>query len=449
MGVSLTDENDYVLYRFVPEETSRYQFYSYDADGDPKAGLYDESKELIITSDDADGPNFIITETFTQGETYYFQAGMFQGETCSSCSYKISLIQTDLECEPVGETDLYVSPDEEVTLKVSASSSSEISYQWYSGGYSTLIEGADSSSYTFTADKSESYTCVVSDESGSSDAVTFYVQIENHLNAYTVDENGDTASSIDIYAEPNKPVNLTVTVEADDISQLTYEWYKDEELIEGADSKEYTTDPITKYTIYQFSVADQYGNSVHVGFSIYAENHLSAYPEGEEEEEVDNKDIYAKAGTAATLKAIVSAQDMSQLVYKWFDSDDQLIEGQNSTTLTTDPVEKPTSYRFQVEDQYSNVADVYFYVYVENNLKAYTEDEDGDPVEEIFIPVEPNDSADLNVIVTADDTSQLTYEWYKEGELIEGADSEEYTTDPITEKMSYSFRVSDQYDNSA
>lgn len=25
MGVSLTDENDYVLYRFVPEETSRYQ----------------------------------------------------------------------------------------------------------------------------------------------------------------------------------------------------------------------------------------------------------------------------------------------------------------------------------------------------------------------------------------------------------------------------------------
>ena len=44
MSVSLTDENDYVLYRFVPEETSRYQFYSYDADGDPKAGLYDESK---------------------------------------------------------------------------------------------------------------------------------------------------------------------------------------------------------------------------------------------------------------------------------------------------------------------------------------------------------------------------------------------------------------------
>ena len=372
---------------------------------------------------------------------------MIQGETCS---YKISLIlQTDLECERVGASTLYVSPNEEVTLKVNAFSSSGISYQWYSGEYSTLIEGADSSSYTFTADKSESYTCVVSDERGDSDAVTFYVQIENHLNAYTVDENGDTASSIDIYAEPNKPVNLTVTVEADDISQLTYEWYKDEKLIEGADSKEYTTDPITQNTFYQFKTADQYGNSVHVGFSIYAENHLSAYPEGEEEEEVDNKDIYAKAGTAATLKAIVSAQDMSQLVYRWFDSDNQLIEGQNSTTLTTDPVKEQTSYRFQAEDQYSNVANVYFYVYVENNLKAYTEDEDGDPVEEIFIPVEPNDSADLNVIVTADDTSQLTYEWYKEGELIEGADSEEYTTDPITEKMSYSFRVSDQYDNSA
>ena len=343
---------------------------------------------------------------------------MIQGETCS---YKISLIlQTDLECERVGASTLYVSPNEEVTLKVNAFSSSGISYQWYSGEYSTLIEGADSSSYTFTADKSESYTCVVSDERGDSDAVTFYVQTYNHLHAYTSDEEGHIGLNFFINAEPNKPVNLSVTVEADDISQLTYEWYKDE----------------------------QYGYSAQVGFFIHVDNHLSAYPEGSEEE-VDTKDIYAKAGTAATLKAIVSAQDMSQLVYRWFDSDNQLIEGQNSTTLTTDPVKEQTSYRFQAEDQYSNVANVYFYVYVENNLEAYTEDEDGDSVTSTSIYTLPNTSVDLTVIVEADDTSQLTYEWYKEGELIEGADSEEYTTDPITEKMSYSFRVSDQYDNSA
>ena len=371
---------------------------------------------------------------------------MIQGETCS---YKISLIlQTDLECERVGASTLYVSPNEEVTLKVNAFSSSGISYQWYSGEYSTLIEGADSSSYTFTADKSESYTCVVSDERGDSDAVTFYVQTYNHLHAYTSDEEGHIGLNFFINAEPNKPVNLSVTVEADDISQLTYEWYKDEKLIEGADSKEYTTDPITQNTFYQFKTADQYGYSAQVGFFIHVDNHLSAYPEGSEEE-VDTKDIYAKAGTAATLKAIVSAQDMSQLVYRWFDSDNQLIEGQNSTTLTTDPVKEQTSYRFQAEDQYSNVANVYFYVYVENNLEAYTEDEDGDSVTSTSIYTLPNTSVDLTVIVEADDTSQLTYEWYKEGELIEGADSEEYTTDPITEKMSYSFRVSDQYDNSA
>ena len=314
---------------------------------------------------------------------------MIQGETCS---YKISLIlQTDLECERVGASTLYVSPNEEVTLKVNAFSSSGISYQWYSGEYSTLIEGADSSSYTFTADKSESYTCVVSDERGDSDAVTFYVQTYNHLHAYTSDEEGHIGLNFFINAEPNKPVNLSVTVEADDISQLTYEWYKDEKLIEGADSKEYRE---TEKRV-------QFLNKL----------------EGSEEE-VDTKDIYAKAGTAATLKAIVSAQDMSQLVYRWFDSDNQLIEGQNSTTLTTDPVKEQTSYRFQAEDQYSNVANVYFYVYVENNLEAYTEDEDGDSVTSTSIYTLPNTSVDLTVIVEADDTSQLTYEWYKEGELI-------------------------------
>ena len=90
------------------------------------------------------------------------------------------------------------------------------------------------------------------------------------------------------------------------------------------------------------------------------------------------------------------------------------------------------SYSFRVSDQYDNSAYVFFYVYVENNLEAYTEDESGDSVTSASIDTLPNTSVDLTVTVEADDTSQLYYEWYKNDELIEGAESEEYTTDPVT-----------------
>ena len=112
-------------------------------------------------------------------------------------SYKISLIQTDLECTPVGETDIYVSPDEEVTPEVITSSSSKISYQWYSEGYSTLTEGADSPSYSIASvTEKHGYSYLVKDQYGSESSVHFVVDILDYSDPQIIKDGGSREVSI-------------------------------------------------------------------------------------------------------------------------------------------------------------------------------------------------------------------------------------------------------------
>ena len=219
MEVSITEEDGHVLYRFVPEETAEYCFYSYDASGDPKAGLYNASKQLIESYDDnSAGNNFRIARLFSEGETYYFQAGMCSG----TGSYKVCLQKPDFQCFAVGEPERTVSPNEDVTLEVNATSSAPISYQWYDEN-DNAIEGATSSSYTFKPEKNRTYYCQISDEGGNSATIYYTVQVENHLNAYP--EGGEEYSDYKyFYVEPGTSLDLGVSVSADDISGLTYEW---------------------------------------------------------------------------------------------------------------------------------------------------------------------------------------------------------------------------------
>ena len=434
--------NSFVLYRFTPEETADYIFGS-SSSGNTYAELYDSSLSFMGMSDDDDDLNFRFYETFYEGETYYFKVGKWASDLTS---FKVHLRKPYYSYESVGDEYRAVSPGETVSLEVKAESSSEISYQWYDPDYNP-IEGANSSTYTFKPQKSGSYYCDCQDEDGHYGAVYYRVEIENHLAVFPEGQN-EWDNSKYIYASLNETVDLNVTVTADDISGITYQWRNNDGLIDGANSTSCTTAPVTEYDIYHCDVTDQYGNFSSANFYIYVENHLNAYPEGEDEY-TDRTVIHAVPNQTVDLKAIVTADDMTGITYTWYDDNGDMLEGADSTTCTVGPVTKPVNYRLQVTDQYDGYAVVYFHVVAENNLNAYTVDDEGNETRWRNIYVAPNGTAELNATVTADDMEGLTYYWTDDdGNPVDGAGTTSCIIKPVTKSKTYYLYVSDQYKNS-
>ena len=333
-----------------------------------------------------------------------------------------------------------------MSLEVKAESSSEISYQWYDPD-SNPIEGADSSTYTFEAQKSGFYYCDCHDEDGYYGAVYYQVIIENHLAVFPKGQN-EWDNSKYIHASLNETVDLNVTVTADDMEGITYQWRKNDGLIDGANSTSCTTAPVTEYDLYRCNVTDQYGNSQEAYFYIYVENHLNAYPEGEDEYS-DSTVIHAAPNHTVDLKAIVTADDMTGITYTWYDENGEVVEGTDSTTYTIGPVTKTEDYRLKVTDQYAGYAVVYFHVVAENNLNAYTVDDEGNETRWRNIYVSPNGTAELNATVTADDMEGLTYYWTDDDDNpVDGAGTTSCTIEPVTKSNTYYLYVTDQYENS-
>lgn len=72
--VSLTEEDEQVRFRFVPEEDVRYVFYSTDATGDPDCVILDETMEWLDASGSGpDGINFRCIVGMRAGKVYYLE----------------------------------------------------------------------------------------------------------------------------------------------------------------------------------------------------------------------------------------------------------------------------------------------------------------------------------------------------------------------------------------
>jgi hypothetical protein len=209
--------------------------------------------------------------------------------------------------------------------------------------------------------------------------VNYDIRIQNHLNAYTKDKYGNETQWNEVYIAPNKTLDLNVTVSADDMDGLTYEWTdSDGNPVEGAGTTSCTVGPVTKNKYYYFRVSDRYGNNTSVTFDVCVENHLQAYTtyydeDSEEEQTATDRTIYVAPNDSVDLNVTVTADDMDSLTYEWTDNDGNTVEGAGATSCTVGPVTKNGNYTFTVYDQYGNSASVNFDIRVENHLEAYIE----------------------------------------------------------------------------
>ena len=436
-----------------------------------------ETVELnaFVTADEMDGLTYEWTDSngnpvegagttsctvgpVTEAENYHLEVSDSYGNT-ASVNYAVR-VQNHLtayaEDEYGNQTDwptIYTAPNETVELNafVSADDMDGLTYEWTDSD-GNPVEGAGTTSCTVgPVTRSESYTLTVSDPYGNTACVNYDIRIQNHLNAYTKDKYGNETQWNEVYIAPNKTLDLNVTVSADDMEGLTYEWTDgDGNPVEDAGTTSCTVGPVTKNGNYTFTVYDQYGNSVSVYFYIRVQNHLEAYTTYTEDGETQQTN-YLTLGVApnasADLNVTVSADDMEGLTYEWTDSDGDPIEGGDINSCTIGPVTERGSYYFNVFDPYGNSSSVSFEVYVENHLTVYPEGaEEGYNRKTLYAA--PGQPLDLNAIVSADETENLTYSWYIEDDPVDGNNQSSYTIDSVTYSHTYKLKVEDPYGNS-
>ena len=345
--------------------------------------------------------------------------------------------------------NLYASPNEEVTLKTNAvvDDGGPLTYSWYDND-GNRIGGANGNTYVTSAGTSpSSYTCRVEDQHGNVECAVFYIKI-GHLTV-TAEGAQDDSGYVSLNVRPNDEVTLNVQATSDVGSTFTYSWYgRGYQKIEGATSASYEVGPVTEYDYYYCVVKDQYENEGRVRFTIRV-NHLTASQKGLDVDEDGIAYCYTPLNGAATLEVSASADDPSQLTYKWYKTDDywEEIEGANEAAYTVDSVTKRASYSCRVVDHYGNAKHLDFIVGVQNNL-VMTPDGAAGNSDRVTLYSGSNQEVTLKVNASADDTSQLKYSWYDSDDYkIYNANTSSLVVKTGFRDEHYSCEVKDQYGN--
>ena len=452
----VSEQNPNVYLRITPDETSYYRMYSQtDSGADTYATLYNADQLEIDCNDDDEGYQFGITAVLMAGKTYYLEARLCNTDNSGEFTVYLEKGDSDVGLQHEGESEktVYYVPEKEVTLSAYAySSAGEVTYTWTDDEGSTVA--GNISEYTFAPTK-EGYIYCTATDGIDSFTWSFYMLPGNNLQIH----REDFAQRVPF----GESVTMRMTVTAVDTSQLQYSWYRCEGeyeewgdnnwvLIEGADQTEYTIGRVESKGYYRFSVNDQYGNGASTDIFVGVENHFKAYAlesDGEEEWPVESKSVYAEPNHPATLSVTAEADDMQSITFKWYKNGVE-IAGAGSADYVTAPVTSRDTYRCDVSDPYGNSESVFFYVYPDNKLFAYNYVNDiGENLQHSTVYAALNETAALHVFVEAIDTEGITYSWYTDGDQIEGADSADYVTEPVTGVKEYECTVTDRYGNTS
>lgn len=237
------------------------------------------------------------------------------------------------------------------------------------------------------------------------------------------------ADNSNVSVKPNTSATLEVIAETTD-GAITYQWYDENgTLLSGETSSTLITGALSYYTQYSCQVSDIYGHQSEVTIYVDIDNGLKAKCLG-----TQYFDILPQA--SATL-AVSASCDHGALHYQWYQDYDSTLEGEISDTFNTGALTEGSSYRCVVSDDYGNTKDVFFHVYIDNQLTT-------DPrfQQSVFVPYNTTTTLSLEASCAV---GGLTYEWLMEGEVIEGATSSSLITEPIPYRTEYRCKVYDDF----
>lgn len=287
-----------------------------------------------------------------------------------------------------------------------------------------------------------------------------------NLSAWVEGEE-EWCTSADYTVSPGESLLLKVHAETEVESELTYEWYNiNGELMPDCTGASLQTPEIYEFHHYYCIVKDQYSNQCFIYFYMnieYVENNLYAYPEGNDLYDC-SVDLNVSPPGEVTLHTLVSADNLEGITYQWRKQNPEtgeevVIEGETSDTLTTDKI---GTYQCRVTDSFYNTSTAWFYVTMENHLKAWPQgaeiDYDGEYLKTLDIVGVLGQDYTLVTEIEADYKDNLDIQWYRVtknryGEITSkenaGSGTKTIHTGALNKSAFYICEVTDAYGNSA
>ncbi|PAW70415.1 MAG: hypothetical protein B9S35_15250, partial [Opitutia bacterium Tous-C5TDCM] len=306
-----------------------------------------------------------------------------------------------------------------MTLRVVASGSNPMIYQWYEGATGTTTTPVGDSTKNFVTPiltSAESYWVRVSNAAGSEDSSTATLTMAPNI---TVQPESITISH---------GQNITLSVTATGPGPLSYRWYRGSRgntATQVGSASSFTTPLLSADTSYWVRVSNVAGAADSSTATVSLRPVIASQPEPST----------IGSGQTATLSVTVAGPE--PLVYQWYQGGLGVTTtpvGTNSTTLTTPPLTANTTYWVRVRNDSGSVDSLAASVYVSPSIT----------VQPISTSVSSGRTATLSVSATG--PGQLFYQWYQGafGTTTSpvGTNMAMYTTPALTDTAIYWVRVS-------
>ncbi|MBQ9154492.1 MAG: hypothetical protein IJ130_11830, partial [Solobacterium sp.] len=429
--VSITGPDyDAIHFAFTPEEDGDDIFTSTAPQSGYAFGSVFQTNDEFYNEFQAEiGEGYSVNLYLTGGETYYLKSGA--ADMSEDVSYQVTVEKENEEIKPLyayaHQQHNYANPGEEVTfvVDVSADERSELTYRWMKG-YEDIPGSGNQDTFTITAgNENVTYICEVTDQFGNMSRASFYVRIKNGLDVRSA------GGQSDYYVSEGEEVTLGVLIYADDMEGITTKWYQDSLAMEGMDNKTEITVTVNEHHDYTCWVTDKFGNVKTPVFNTYVENHLDVQREQDE-------NLSVSQGEQVTLSIAVTADDTSDLQFRWYRVTDTFEDLEDVTGPSlTEEINSYRSYYCTVEDKYGNSKELWWSVEIENQLEASAA---GGQTE---LYVNAGQTVDLEVVASAADMDGITYEWHN---IDNSANGNHYTFTAERNEFIYC-DVLDKYNN--
>jgi hypothetical protein len=335
--------------------------------------------------------------------------------TATTLSVSAPVIAPSITSQPASQT---LALGAAASFSVTASGTAPFTYQWSKDG--GLIAGATSSTYSIAA-------------TASSDAGSYTVVVTNSAGSVT-----SSAASLALIAPPSissQPASVTTvagnsasfSVSASGTAPFSYQWYLNGSAITGATSSSYTIAAVTSLNAgtYTVTVSNSAGSvtSSSASLSLIAAPVITGQPAS----------ITVASGKSAGFSVTVSGT--APFSYQWMKNGSSILGATGSTySISSVSSSSAGSYAVIVTNAAGSVASNSATLTVASAPVIVTQP--------ISLSIYTGKPASFTVVATS--SSTLSYQWYKSGKPINGANSATYSIASVasTDAASYSVTVS-------
>jgi len=373
------------------------------------------------------------TETITEDTAYKCEVGDAYGSKTIPLSFTVNAKAPSLTSASAETASFNLKPTEQETLLVNTvcDGAPGLTYFWYEGESTEPVATTTEPDYAITAGNIGSYTykCLVSDGTNS-ELVLFTVNVSNGFSAAALDNRSHIAILT------GNGATLEVAARCDN-GDIAYAWYRGEETEPVGENAQYETGVFAEAGEYTYTceVSDAYGSKDSVAFTVsVSETDILTAASAKEAA------VTIAPGQAAVLKVNTVCAGSPALTYKWICGGNTLQEGsQDSYTTEAAATVGVTDYVCEVSDG-KKTFPVNFTVTVDNHLTAAAKDGLA------ALAIYTGESATLEVDAACTE-GQPTYQWYCDGEQLEGKTDAQCATEAFTEIGSHTFKcvVGDAY----